>query len=111
MSKGMIIAQHGADLFGLRLGNTTPKQTESLTWEFTEHLGISTLELEIPLWYAFALCLNHLDFVDIFQQEVFEKRIAALEGGAAAVAASSGQAAQFMAISAIAGAGDNIVST
>jgi O-acetylhomoserine/O-acetylserine sulfhydrylase len=29
----------------------------------------------------------------------------------AAVAASSGQAAQFMAISAIAGVGDNIVST
>ncbi|KZT67502.1 putative O-acetylhomoserine-lyase [Daedalea quercina L-15889] len=43
--------------------------------------------------------------------EVFEKRVAALEGGAAAVAASSGQAAQFMAISTIAGAGDNIVST
>ncbi|KAH9070783.1 O-acetylhomoserine ami [Lactarius deliciosus] len=43
--------------------------------------------------------------------EVFEKRIAALEGGVAAVAASSGQAAQFMAVSAIAGAGDNIVST
>ncbi|PCH34662.1 O-acetylhomoserine ami [Wolfiporia cocos MD-104 SS10] len=43
--------------------------------------------------------------------EVFEKRIAALEGGAAAVAASSGQSAQFMAISTIAGAGDNIVST
>ena len=37
--------------------------------------------------------------------------MAALEGGAAAVAASSGQASQFMAISAIAGAGDNIVST
>lgn len=37
--------------------------------------------------------------------------MAALEGGVAAVAASSGQAAQFMAISAIAGAGDNIVST
>ncbi|CAE6419806.1 unnamed protein product [Rhizoctonia solani] len=44
-------------------------------------------------------------------QDVFEKRIAALEGGAAAVAASSGQAAQFMAISTIANAGDNIVST
>jgi O-acetylhomoserine/O-acetylserine sulfhydrylase len=42
---------------------------------------------------------------------VFEKRIAALEGGVAAVAASSGQAAQFMAISALAHAGDNIVST
>jgi O-acetylhomoserine/O-acetylserine sulfhydrylase len=34
-----------------------------------------------------------------------------LEGGVAAVAASSGQAAQFMAIAAIAQAGDNIVST
>ncbi|ERF70338.1 O-acetylhomoserine-lyase [Endocarpon pusillum Z07020] len=43
--------------------------------------------------------------------EVFEKRIAALEGGLAAVAASSGQSAQFMAISALAHAGDNIVST
>ena len=43
--------------------------------------------------------------------DVFEKRIAALEGGVAAVAAASGQAAQFMAISAIAGSGDNIVST
>ncbi|KAK9456142.1 Cys/Met metabolism PLP-dependent enzyme-domain-containing protein [Dipodascopsis uninucleata] len=43
--------------------------------------------------------------------DVFEKRIAALEGGIAAVAASSGQAAQFMAIAALARSGDNIVST
>ena len=43
--------------------------------------------------------------------DVFEKRIAALEGGIAAVAASSGQSAQFMAIIALAHAGDNIVST
>ncbi|BGP04834.1 Homocysteine synthase [Rhodotorula toruloides] len=43
--------------------------------------------------------------------EVFEKRIAALEGGIAAVATSSGQAAQFQAIAALARAGDNIVST
>jgi OAH/OAS sulfhydrylase len=43
--------------------------------------------------------------------EVFEKRIAALEGGIAAVATSSGQAAQFIALSTIAQAGDNIVST
>jgi len=43
--------------------------------------------------------------------DVFEKRMAALEGGAAAVAASSGQSAQFMAIATIASAGDNIVST
>lgn len=43
--------------------------------------------------------------------DVFEKRIAALEGGVAAVATSSGQAAQFLAIANIASAGDNIVST
>ncbi len=42
---------------------------------------------------------------------VFEERIAALEGGVAALAVSSGQAAQFIAISTIAEAGDNIVST
>ncbi|MFA6457530.1 MAG: O-acetylhomoserine aminocarboxypropyltransferase/cysteine synthase [Bacteroidota bacterium] len=42
---------------------------------------------------------------------VFEERIAALEGGVAAVATSSGQAAQFLAISTIAQAGDNIIST
>jgi O-acetylhomoserine (thiol)-lyase len=43
--------------------------------------------------------------------DVFEKRIAALEGGVAALATASGQAAQFLAITNIAQAGDNIVST
>jgi O-acetylhomoserine (thiol)-lyase len=42
---------------------------------------------------------------------VFEERIAALEGGAAALATSSGQAAQILAIATIMQAGDNIVST
>ena len=43
--------------------------------------------------------------------DAFEKRIAALEGGVAALATSSGQAAQFLAIATICEAGDNIVST
>ena len=43
--------------------------------------------------------------------DVFEQRIAALEGGVAAVATSSGQAAQFLTIATIGQAGDNIVST
>lgn len=43
--------------------------------------------------------------------DVFEKRIAALEGGTAAVATASGQAAQFLAITNLAQAGDNIVAT
>ncbi len=43
--------------------------------------------------------------------DVFEKRIAALEGGAAALATASGQAAETLAILTLAGAGDEIVST
>lgn len=43
--------------------------------------------------------------------DVFEQRIAALEGGVAAVATASGQAAQLTAITTLASAGDNLVST
>ncbi len=43
--------------------------------------------------------------------DVFEKRVAALEGGVAAVATSSGQAAQFLALSTILEAGQNVVSS
>lgn len=43
--------------------------------------------------------------------DVFEKRIAALEGGVAALATASGQAAQFLALSNILSQGDNFVST
>ena len=43
--------------------------------------------------------------------DVFEKRVAALEGGMAAVATASGQSAQFLAITNCMQAGDNFVST
>ena len=43
--------------------------------------------------------------------DVFEKRVAALEGGVAALATASGHAAQFLAITNIAQAGDDIVSS
>jgi len=43
--------------------------------------------------------------------DVFEQRIAALEGGLASVATASGQAAQLLAITNILQAGDQIVST
>jgi len=77
-------------------------QTTSYTFNDTEHAAT-----------LFAL----KDFGNIYTRimnpttDVFEKRIAALEGGVAAVATSSGQAAQFLAISTIAQAGDNIVAT
>ena len=77
-------------------------QTSSYTFDNTEHAAT-----------LFAL----KDFGNIYTRimnpttDVFEKRVAALEGGVAAVATSSGQAAQFLAIATIAQAGDNIVST
>ena len=43
--------------------------------------------------------------------DVFEKRIAALENGVAALATSSGQAAQFLALNNILTVGDNFVTT
>lgn len=43
--------------------------------------------------------------------DVFEQRMAALEGGVAALAVASGQAAQFIALNNICEVGDNIVST
>ena len=43
--------------------------------------------------------------------DVFEKRIAALEGGAAALAMASGQAAETLTITTLASAGEEIVST
>jgi len=43
--------------------------------------------------------------------DVFEKRVAALEGGAAGLATASGQAAETLALTTLAAAGDEIVST
>lgn len=43
--------------------------------------------------------------------DVFEQRMAALEGGVAALATGSGQASQFLALNNILQAGDNFVST
>ena len=43
--------------------------------------------------------------------DVFEKRVAALEGGAAGLAAASGQAAETLALTTLAAGGDEIIST
>jgi O-acetylhomoserine/O-acetylserine sulfhydrylase len=43
--------------------------------------------------------------------DVFEQRIAALEGGVAALAVGSGHAAQFLAFNTLVGIGDNVVSS
>jgi O-acetylhomoserine (thiol)-lyase len=43
--------------------------------------------------------------------DVFEQRVAALEGGVGALATASGQAAQFLAITSLAGPGDEVVAS
>ena len=77
-------------------------QTTSFTFDDCEH-GARLFALE--------------EFGNIYTRimnpttEVFEKRVAALEGGLAALATASGQAAQWLAITTLAEAGDNIVSS
>src|SRR6185437_3352320 len=77
-------------------------QTTSFTFDDTEHAA-----------RLFAL----QEFGNIYTRimnpttDVFEKRVAALEGGAAAVATASGQAAETLALTTLAAAGDEIVST
>ncbi|MFY3743606.1 O-acetylhomoserine aminocarboxypropyltransferase/cysteine synthase family protein [Anaeromyxobacter sp. Red801] len=77
-------------------------QTSSYTFDSAEH-GANLFALK--------------EFGNIYTRimnpttDVFEKRIAALEGGVAALATSSGQAAQFLAITNLAQAGDNVVSS
>ncbi|KAG6820927.1 hypothetical protein H0H93_009701 [Arthromyces matolae] len=64
----------------------------------------STHARAVPIYSTTSFVFNN-------SADVFERRMAQLEGGVAAVATSSGQAAQFLAIGAIAQAGDNIVSS
>lgn len=77
-------------------------QTTSYTFKDSQH-GANLFELK--------------EFGNIYTRiqnpttDVFEKRIATLEGGVAAVATSSGLAAQFLALHNILQAGDNFVST
>ncbi|CAG8644653.1 10979_t:CDS:2 [Gigaspora margarita] len=54
---------------------------------------------------------GHTPDSETLARAVFEKRIAALEGGSSALATSSGIAAQFTTIATICVTGDNIIST
>ena len=77
-------------------------QTTSYTFDSAEH-GASLFALQ--------------QFGNIYTRiqnpttDVFEKRVAALEGGVAALATASGQAAQLIAVTTLAEAGDNLVAS
>jgi O-acetylhomoserine (thiol)-lyase len=77
-------------------------QTTSYTFDSTEH-GARLFALQ-EFGNIYTRIMNPT-------QDVFEKRIAALEGGVAALATASGHAAQFLALTNLAAAGDELVSS
>ena len=106
----------------------------SESWKFetqSVHAGYSpdptTKAVAVPIYqtaaYAFDSAQHGADLFDLKvpgniytrimnpTQDVLEKRVAALEGGLAALALASGQAAVTYAIQTIAEAGDNIISS
>ncbi|RDB30437.1 Homocysteine synthase [Hypsizygus marmoreus] len=76
--------------------------TTSFCFKSSEH-GANIFQLNDPSFSYTRIANPTVD--------VFEQRIAQLEGGVAAVATASGQSAQFLAIGAITGVGDNIVAS
>ena len=77
-------------------------QTTSYAFDNTQH-GADLFDLKVA-GNIYTRIMNPT-------QDVLEKRVAALEGGIAALALASGQAAITYAIQTIAEAGDNIVSS
>lgn len=99
---------------------------ETLAVHAGQEVDPTTLSRAVPLYQTTSYAFNDTDhaanlfalkeFGNIYTRlmnpttDVFEKRVAALEGGAGALATASGQAAITYAILNIAGAGDEIVS-
>lgn len=77
-------------------------QTTSYTFNSSEH-GANLFALK-EFGNIYSRIMNPTN-------DVFEQRVAALEGGVAALAVSSGHAAQFLTFSTILQSGDNIVSS
>lgn len=77
-------------------------QTTSYTFKDSEH-GANLFALK-EFGNIYSRIMNPTN-------DVFERRIAALEGGVAALAVSSGQAAQFIALNNILQSGDNFITS
>lgn len=106
---------------------STPHKFETLQLHAGQEIDPTTGSRAVPIYqttsYGFknsehgANLFGLKEFGNIYTRlmnpttDVFEKRIAALEGGVAALAVGSGQAAQFIALNNILQAGDNFVSS
>ncbi len=100
---------------------------ETLQVHAGHHPDKETLSRAVPLYqtssYVFKSAKHAADLFDLAEwgniytrinnptTDVFEKRIAALEGGVASLAVSSGHAAQFLALTTIMRKGDNFVTS
>ncbi|HEX2976671.1 MAG TPA: O-acetylhomoserine aminocarboxypropyltransferase/cysteine synthase [Bacteroidales bacterium] len=106
---------------------TTYKHFETLQIHAGQQPDKDTLSRAVPLYqtssYVFRNAEHASNLFDLAEfgniytrimnptQDVFEKRVAALEGGVAALAVSSGHAAQFIALTTILRNGDNFVTS
>lgn len=106
---------------------STPLHFETLQLHAGQQIDPTTKSRAVPIYQTTSYAFNNAahaanlfglkEFGNIYTRimnpttDVFEQRIAALEGGVAALATGSGQAAQFLALNNILQAGDNFVST
>ena len=106
---------------------STTQKFETLQLHAGQEIDPTTNSRAVPIYQTTSYTFNNSEhganlfglkeFGNIYSRimnptnDVFEKRIAALEGGVAAVSVASGQAAQFIALNNILEAGDNFVAT
>jgi len=106
---------------------STPYKFETLQLHAGQEIDPTTGARAVPIYQTTSYGFNSAEhganlfalkeFGNIYTRimnpttDVFEKRVAALEGGVAALAVSSGQAAQFVALNNILQAGDNFVTS
>ena len=104
-----------------------PLHFDTLQLHAGQQVDPTTNSRAVPIYQTTSYAFNNTDhaaklfglkeFGNIYTRimnpttDVFEQRIAALEGGVAALATSSGLAAQFLALNNILQAGDNFVSS
>ncbi len=119
-----MVAKKGYSIFNLSLA---PHHFETLQLHAGQSPDPLTNPRAVPIYQTSSYVFNNAEhganlfalkeFGNIYTRlmnpttDVFEKRIAALEGGIAALATSSGQSAQFIAITNCMQAGDNFIST
>jgi O-acetylhomoserine (thiol)-lyase len=100
---------------------------ETLQLHAGQQIDPTTKSRAVPIYQTTSFCFDNTEhaanlfglkqFGNIYTRimnpttDVFEQRVAALEGGVAALAVASGQASQFIALNNILQAGDNFVSS